>query len=721
MATAVSRAVLAATVSGIALAVASTEMQAQEGEGTLLGRIVFGAGEQKVAVDTPQAVTVITQEDIDEQAAETVGSLLEGVPGANATGNPDNIIGQNFNIRGFGPQEIGSNQEGRVVVNVDGATKYYESYRMGGFFGDSELYKSVEVLRGPASGTLYGTSVLGGVINFTTKDASDFLEDGENAAVRLKVLGDSNQEGFRTSKIVATRFGENVELLGAFNYTHFDDLVSGDGEEQPGTGNEFPSGLAKLTLRFGENNEQVIRAKYERTEVDGFSAVATGGIPVFVRDAVTRQLTDETQVIPRRASDTSALLSYENPASDNPWLDLNITLSYSELRNEQLEFINADFSYTYTELKVDNTFEWITDNFENYLTIGLAAKYQERRRRDLDGTPVGSHPEGDETTFGAYVQNEFIWRDKLTVIGGLRVDWREIEPIGTTYTYTTTGRGATADDVADRPVIPDDVSDVAFAPKVAAIYEVFNGFNVFGSLAYTERMAGIDEELSFDYGLIRAGDAALFPQSNLDKERAYSVEGGISQTIDGIVFDDDAFAYKVTGFYNRIEDLIIRDSQSSRTAPLPEYVNEGEAEIYGVEFEASYNSEYVFASAYGSVIRGENTDNDRPLSSIAPDEVGFTIGGKVPHYDVRFGFDTRIVASQGRTLPAVGGFRDPSVSFHVHDIWASWRPDEGPLDGLSVTARLDNIGDEFYEEFLSTAGPAKGRTFRGSLAYTLKF
>jgi hemoglobin/transferrin/lactoferrin receptor protein len=55
----------------------------------------------------------------------------------------------------------------------------YESYRMGGFMSDMELYKRVEVLRGPAAGTLYGSGVLGGVINFTTKDASDFLEDDQ--------------------------------------------------------------------------------------------------------------------------------------------------------------------------------------------------------------------------------------------------------------------------------------------------------------------------------------------------------------------------------------------------------------------------------------------------------------------------------------------------------------------------------------------------------------
>ena len=35
-------------------------------------------------------------------------------------------------------------------------------------------------------------------------------------------------------------------------------------------------------------------------------------------------------------------------------------------------------SYTYYELKAENTFEWIGDDFENYLTVGLAGKYHRK-------------------------------------------------------------------------------------------------------------------------------------------------------------------------------------------------------------------------------------------------------------------------------------------------------------------------------------------------------
>src|SRR6185312_14854048 len=49
---------------------------------TLLERLVIGlGGAPKVAIDTPQAVTVINQADIDAAQASTTGELFSTVPG----------------------------------------------------------------------------------------------------------------------------------------------------------------------------------------------------------------------------------------------------------------------------------------------------------------------------------------------------------------------------------------------------------------------------------------------------------------------------------------------------------------------------------------------------------------------------------------------------------------------------------------------------------------
>src|SRR5688572_10550519 len=137
-----------------------------------LGRIVVTAGTEKVAIDTPQAVTTLDQEDIDAKQATTMADVIEDVPGVSVVGGVS-ALGQSFNIRGIGSALAGD--ESKIIVQVDGVNKFHEQYRVGSFFSEPELYKRADVLRGPASSTLYGTGALAGVLTFTTKDARDLL------------------------------------------------------------------------------------------------------------------------------------------------------------------------------------------------------------------------------------------------------------------------------------------------------------------------------------------------------------------------------------------------------------------------------------------------------------------------------------------------------------------------------------------------------------------
>ncbi|MEP3302238.1 MAG: TonB-dependent receptor plug domain-containing protein, partial [Roseibium sp.] len=53
---------------------------------TLLNQLVVGTGHDKVAIDTPQAVTVLDQEAIDEKQAATIAELFDQVPGVTMIG-----------------------------------------------------------------------------------------------------------------------------------------------------------------------------------------------------------------------------------------------------------------------------------------------------------------------------------------------------------------------------------------------------------------------------------------------------------------------------------------------------------------------------------------------------------------------------------------------------------------------------------------------------------
>lgn len=195
------RARLLTTIALPAMLLAANPASAQEasgvtplGEGatSFLGRIIQSFGRSRVAIDTPQAVSSIEQEEIDREQASKPGELVRLIPGVTAFGG-DRMTGQSFNIRGIGSAE--ASDQNRVIISVDGVQKFSQQYRMGQFFGEPELYRRVEVLRGPASSALYGSGALGGVVAFETKDAEDFLLADQDSTLRLKTGGNSNGRG----------------------------------------------------------------------------------------------------------------------------------------------------------------------------------------------------------------------------------------------------------------------------------------------------------------------------------------------------------------------------------------------------------------------------------------------------------------------------------------------------------------------------------------------
>ena len=313
-----------AAAATIATAVVSS---AHAGEATQLDRIVISAGKEKVAIETPQSVSVVDQEDLDAAQPTTIGDVLTDLPGVKAIGS-ERVLGESFNIRGFG--SLGSSDENRLIVRVDGATKFHEQYRVGSFFSDPELYKRVEVLRGPASSTLYGAGALAGVIDLTTKDAADFLKGEDKFAFRQKVELHNNQDGLLSSSTIAARPVDGLDLLGNFNYRQADEYEDGNGTPISGSDFEAPSGLLKGTYQFGAAKEHKLRASYQHwtTEENDSDYSQTGTIDAF--GTVDRTVTDQTGV-----------LSYNYTPTSNPLIDLELFTSYSNTEVDQSDSSNA--------------------------------------------------------------------------------------------------------------------------------------------------------------------------------------------------------------------------------------------------------------------------------------------------------------------------------------------------------------------------------------------
>jgi hemoglobin/transferrin/lactoferrin receptor protein len=680
------RGILLATAATLALTAAPAAAQEREGLFQMLGRIIFGTGTAKVAIDTPQAVTALEQEDLDRIQPSAVGDVLKSVPGVQTAGASARPMGQAFNIRGIGNSEQTASEE-RIKVVVDGAPKFFEQYRMGSFFADLDLFKRVEILRGPASSTLYGSGTIGGVVAFTTKDASDFLAEGQDNALRFKLGAESNGDVLKPGVIYARRAG-NAEFLVALNRSRGEDKTDGAGNTIAGTAHEATSALVKGRLTFGNDGDQSLTLALSRTETDmERAAVAqTGGgatIPTFGFADI-------------HAVDDTATLTWHHGFAANDLLDLTVQLSRTDTAVSKRNFTGspltcapgtlqvlcpADFGYATTALKIENTADLSAGDWQNFLTLGVQLSEQKRSATSSLG-PLGFHPEGTDRKLGLYAQGEFVWNDRLTIIPGLRVDFGDRTP-----SAATVAAGG----------LP--VEDQAVSPKLSALYRLNDSWGVFGTLARTERMPTLDELYSTDGGRL--------PSLNLNKEKADSVELGLTFQRQDLLAAGDSLKMKATLFHNDLSDLIVTNGA---TGAVPRYINVRAAELWGGEIEASYDAERWFAGLAYSNVRSAYRDMPNPaangltVADTPAENIALTVGAKIPDRGLTLGWTARYfdaITTYSISTAAAGTITPTySPAYDTHDLFVTWKPEQGALAGLDVTLTVENVFDADYKNNL---------------------
>ena len=141
--------------------------------------------------DTPQAVTVVGEETMKQQATTTLGEALRNVPGITiAIGEGGTLAGDQFKIRGF---------DAKDDVYLDGLRDFASYTR------DSFAYQEVQVMKGP-SGLMFGRGTTGGAINTVSKTpvsrtfVNGHIEGGNGAHARA--TADAN---YQISEGVAAR------------------------------------------------------------------------------------------------------------------------------------------------------------------------------------------------------------------------------------------------------------------------------------------------------------------------------------------------------------------------------------------------------------------------------------------------------------------------------------------------------------------------------------
>ncbi|OQM77522.1 ligand-gated channel [Pseudaminobacter manganicus] len=614
---------------------------------TLLDRVLLLSRTGETAIESLSSSSHIDQEQLDRRMASTVSEMLYGVPGV-AVQTGAQRVRSTINIRGL-------QDAGRVAVLVDGARQNFgimghdaESL----LFIDPDLVKQVDVIRGPVANT-YGSGAIGGVVAFETKDASDFLHDGETWAASTTGRYETNGQGWTTGATGAYRFNDAADIIANIVWRDYGEYKDGDGDRVGGTGFDMLSGLVKTTIRPTENSE--LKLGWIGSKDDWSSVGGDENYDVKQNTFTARyNITDE----------------------DRKWLDLHINTSFSkvDMDRERASGITNYGLDTYG-LDIWNTSRFDTGEFSHEVTYGGDWLMDDVATHAPGGGSDFFNPSGKRRLWGAYIQDKVTY-DWLEVIGGLRYD-----------NYSLKGNGV--DNSGDRvsPRITVGVSPFDS--------EALSGLQFYGTYAEGYRAPTVAETLISG---IHPGGAPFpfLPNPNLKPETAKTWEFGTNYRLNGIFNSDDNIRLKAAYFHNDVDDFIgFQEGNPTCSTPWPcsqQNQNFANAKIEGFELQSLYDAGWGYVGLSASVINGHKTDKSgirEELDTIPSAQVTGQLG-------LRFLEDRLLVGTEVQYNAAPRG-NTVAGDYTLVNAFAQYNVN----DNLKVDFRVDNLFDVTYVNALS--------------------
>lgn len=171
-------------------------------EALLNTEVVTASRTRQKLTDAPNAVYVLTAEDIKRSGAVDIPDVLRLVPGIDVAGVYGNSYG--VSTRGFNDRFAD-----RMLVMIDGRSIYVTFF--GGVFWEvEEIFlediERIEIIRG-SGGSMWGANAVNGVINIITKDP----EEDQGLMATAKVGSKNYRESVtRYSDTIAEKFSYRI-------------------------------------------------------------------------------------------------------------------------------------------------------------------------------------------------------------------------------------------------------------------------------------------------------------------------------------------------------------------------------------------------------------------------------------------------------------------------------------------------------------------------------
>jgi len=694
--------------------------------------VVTATRTMKQIQEVPASVSVVTAKDIERHNVTTIQEALQYVPGLymnQAKAQDDQIM-----LRGMDTPNI--------LVLVDGV-QINSAYNGAVNFDQIpvESIERIEVLRGAAS-SIYGGRAVAGVINITTKEATDKLNGdvvlsyGSNNTwkkslqARAKVndkwsfgvgYENSSSDGYRgyyrtaKAKSGTGTYSANLPVL-SDGKTY---VYGGRGEKQWKTENY------NFNVKYNFNDSQSLKYAFNRSEsekkyVNPFSYVKdAAGNPVY-NGTVTTQNGNKITI------KTKDFFGYDN---------IDIRNIHSLTYNDEKNNLNASFSYAKDQISgftspnsptdinytgagdfSDHPGELYSLNIEKAWenvgnhTILVGGNYKQEEMiqhrfnlskwHDRD-SKINEYAtdSGKVKNTALFVQDEYKMNDKVTMYAGLRYDnykkgdghfWKD-------GAYDTTSKGESYNELS---------------PKLAFDFKADENTNYYVSYGHSFNPGPMYQ--IYRYG--GSGMGAVIPNPALDPETSDTFEVGMKQKLSdntkfGInlyrIETKDKIAY--TYFYN-----------AAGVCTHKQYINYNEEKRRGVEFELNHkfdsnwsaylNYAWQTGKTSGAVIPG--TNKNQAYSGVAD----YTVPKHLLHSGIEYRNDKLNVlldcqyVSERMSPDSATGEYGAEDAFFIVNTGLNYKLAKDVTLQFGITNLLDK---EFY-----CSEATAGRTYNVGLRYS---
>ncbi|WP_414828726.1 TonB-dependent receptor [Alteromonas sp. H39] len=690
-------------------------------------------------VDTPQTISVLTQDQIQESGKTDLKDILSAQAGVTlGTGENGNAFGDRYIIRGH---------EARSDVFVDGLRDPGMTTR------ESFAIERVEITKGPSS-TFAGRGSSGGAVNSITKKASTSYSFGrvdisagtddhkrltadynqainDNSALRINALAaDEDKPGREGIERKRTGLQLSYTIDPTEKLSFIADAYYLDAEDKPDLGSYFdrdtrrplkdiPVYAQDEDFLNSEVKTFTLRTEYEINDhLRLYNATRTGNTEnEYIATGLRGTTRDATDPVAPGAE--TLVLSTHQGWQDVDYVTTQFNLFWdTEFAGQQHKLV---FGFEYTDESVDNgVFAVENTNPTNCLVGGRRGVSESYCILDGNGNSVdnigslmgktftrgGADALFDIETVSFYVMDMFELTEQFDIFWGLRQD---------SFDYSNATSGWSGDQLFD-------FSDDMYNGHLGVVYELSDITNLYVTYSTATNINGGESDLGANCGY---GGLCGSPEqaAQADPERVENIELGAKW----MVFDDKLM---VTAAAFQITKSDVHESVGDAYSTLGT-LNTGENRVKGIEIGLSGDvtdklSIQASATAMDSEILASYNDANigLALSNFADESFYFQMRYQ-PNDKFAFGGDYSYQSEMYGGQPDTAAGYDAENNrysivvpdYQVINLFATYYHS----DALTFRVNVGNALDEEYWTAAYRSGSfmylGDGRSVRGTINY----